>query len=139
MQVCTSLQIDNHTRTPPLSFLQAGCPSSRPTNSVITLKATCLLEKKENIRIVNRHLKLTELGSTGPETLHVADRQMKRLAFILNTRKHTITSVVRPTTSCFADWSKRRHVTLRIIDCQGAPLTNKLYYNNCSSIIMRNI
>jgi len=23
MQVCTSLQADNHTRTPPLSFLQA--------------------------------------------------------------------------------------------------------------------
>jgi len=30
MQVCTSLQIDNHA-----SFLQAGCPSCRPTNSVI--------------------------------------------------------------------------------------------------------
>jgi len=27
MQVCTSLQTDNHTGTPPLSFLQAGCPS----------------------------------------------------------------------------------------------------------------
>jgi len=27
MQVCTSLQTDNHTSTPPLSFLQAGCPS----------------------------------------------------------------------------------------------------------------
>ena len=26
--------------------------------------------------------------------------------------------VVRPTASCFADWSKRRHVTLRIVDCQ---------------------
>jgi len=24
MQVCTSLQIDNHTSTPPLCFLQAG-------------------------------------------------------------------------------------------------------------------
>jgi len=34
MQVCTSLQTDNHTSTPPLSFLQAGCPSCRPTNSV---------------------------------------------------------------------------------------------------------
>ena len=34
MQVCTSLQTDNHARTPPLSFLQAGCPSCRPTNSV---------------------------------------------------------------------------------------------------------
>ena len=34
MQVCISLQTDNHTSTPPLSFLQAGCPSCHPTNSV---------------------------------------------------------------------------------------------------------
>jgi len=39
MQVCTSLQADNHTSTPPLSFLQARCPSCRPTNSVKVLKA----------------------------------------------------------------------------------------------------
>jgi len=39
MQVCTSLQTDNHTSTPPLSFLQAGCPSCHPTNSVKALKA----------------------------------------------------------------------------------------------------
>ena len=39
MQVCTLLQTDNHTSTPPLSFLQAGCPSCRPTNSVKALKA----------------------------------------------------------------------------------------------------
>ena len=32
MQVCTSLQTDNHDSTPALSFLQAGCPSCRPTN-----------------------------------------------------------------------------------------------------------
>jgi len=38
MQVCTSLQRDNHASTPPLSFLQAGCPSCRPTNSVKALK-----------------------------------------------------------------------------------------------------
>jgi len=38
-QVCTSLQADNHASTPPLSFLQAGCPSCRPTNSVKALKA----------------------------------------------------------------------------------------------------
>ena len=37
MQVCTSLQTDNHASTPPLSFLQAGCPSCRPTNSVKAL------------------------------------------------------------------------------------------------------
>jgi len=39
MQVCTSFQTDNHASTPPLSFLQAGCPSCRPTNSVKAPKA----------------------------------------------------------------------------------------------------
>jgi len=39
MQVCTSLQTDNHASTPPLSFLQAECPSCHPTNSVKALKA----------------------------------------------------------------------------------------------------
>ena len=39
MQVCTSLQTDNHASTPPLSFLQARCPSCRPTNSVKALNA----------------------------------------------------------------------------------------------------
>ena len=39
MPVCTSLQTDNHTSTTPLCFLQAGCPSCRPTNSVKALKA----------------------------------------------------------------------------------------------------
>jgi len=38
MQVCTSLQTENHASNPPLSFLQAGCPSCRPTNSVKALK-----------------------------------------------------------------------------------------------------
>jgi len=42
MQVCTSLQTDNHASTPPLSFLQAGCSSCRPTNSVKALKAPAL-------------------------------------------------------------------------------------------------
>jgi len=42
VQVCTSLQIDNHASTSPLSFLQAGCPSCRPTNSVKALKAYLL-------------------------------------------------------------------------------------------------
>ena len=41
MQVCTSLQTDNHASTQTLSFLQAGCPSCRPTNSVKALKAQC--------------------------------------------------------------------------------------------------
>ena len=39
MQVCTWLQTDNHASTQPLCFLQAGCPSCRPTNSVKALQA----------------------------------------------------------------------------------------------------
>jgi len=46
MQVCTSLQTDNDASTPPLSILQAGCPSCRPTNSVKALKAKALTEGK---------------------------------------------------------------------------------------------
>jgi len=40
MQVCTSLQTDNHASTPPLSFLQAGCRFCRPTNSDIQRQST---------------------------------------------------------------------------------------------------
>jgi len=39
---CASLHLApdrQHTSTPPLSFLQAGCPSCRPTNSIKALKA----------------------------------------------------------------------------------------------------
>jgi len=39
MQVCTLLQTNNHASTPPLIFLQAGCPSCRPTNSVKALRS----------------------------------------------------------------------------------------------------
>ena len=39
MKVCTLLQTDSHTSTPALSFLQAGCPSCHPTNSVKALNA----------------------------------------------------------------------------------------------------
>jgi len=42
MQVCTSLQTDNHASKPPLSFVLA-CPSCCPTNSVKALKARLLL------------------------------------------------------------------------------------------------
>jgi len=46
MQVCTLLQTDNSASTPPLSFLQAGCHSCRPTNSVKALKAVAAQFKK---------------------------------------------------------------------------------------------
>jgi len=35
--ICTSLQIDNHTNTSSLNFLQAGCSSWHPNNSVSAL------------------------------------------------------------------------------------------------------
>jgi len=38
--ICTLLQTDSHATTSPLSFLQAGCPSCHPTNSVKALKAS---------------------------------------------------------------------------------------------------
>jgi len=41
LQVCTALQTDSHASTPPLRFLQAGCPSCPPTNSVKALKVAC--------------------------------------------------------------------------------------------------
>jgi len=43
MQVCTSLQTDNRASISSLSFLQAGCPSCRPTNSIKALEALCFL------------------------------------------------------------------------------------------------
>ena len=39
MQVCTSLQTDNHASTARFSFLQAGCRFCHPTNSVKALRA----------------------------------------------------------------------------------------------------
>jgi len=47
MQVCTPLRTDNHVSTPPLSFLQAGCPYCRTTNSVKAMKAINDKKKKK--------------------------------------------------------------------------------------------
>jgi len=60
MQVCTSLQTDNHANTPPLVFLQAGCPSCRPTNSVKALKAH-RQERGQKTQIKNCHFVSTFL------------------------------------------------------------------------------
>jgi len=48
MQICTSLQTDNQASTPLLGFLQAGCPSCHPTNSVKALKAPALKAPNDN-------------------------------------------------------------------------------------------
>jgi len=60
MQLCTSLQTDNHASIPPLSFLQVGCPSCHPTNSIKALKA---LIKFEVIKYSNLKVKIILLQS----------------------------------------------------------------------------
>ena len=53
MQVCTSLQTDNHASTPPLSLLQVGRPSCHPTNSVKALKVL-LLSVFADVKKINK-------------------------------------------------------------------------------------
>jgi len=48
VQVCTSLHTDNHASTPPLKFLQARCPSCRPTNSIKALTFNSPLQQNNN-------------------------------------------------------------------------------------------
>jgi len=43
--ICTSLQTDNHTNTSSLTYLQAGCSSWCPTNSIKALKANLTLHQ----------------------------------------------------------------------------------------------
>jgi len=55
IQVCTLLQTDNHTSTPLLCFLQAGCP----TNSVNGSQVILVTENSTlYYKIVNLHLNL---------------------------------------------------------------------------------
>ena len=62
MQVCNSLQTDNHASTPPLSFLHAGCPSCRSTNSVKSLKLSSKSTTYQSNGI--RGLQLTDVWYT---------------------------------------------------------------------------
>jgi len=55
MQVCTSPQTDYHTCTSPFSFLQAGCPSCHPANSIKALKALDGKKLKTKATIEQKH------------------------------------------------------------------------------------
>jgi len=82
MQDCTSLQTDNHACTPPLSFLQAGCPSCRPTNSVKALKAQLNNEqhKQASAPGLQKQMSVLSYGPFGTgRTLHIAFYAFKRL------------------------------------------------------------
>jgi len=76
MQVCTSLQTDNHANTPPLSFLQAGCPSCRPTNSVKALKDYVIYVTNILTYVVTAFSALTML--VGRQKEHLAQVSRKR-------------------------------------------------------------
>jgi len=56
MQVCTLLQTDNHASNPPLSFLQAGCPSCCPTNSVKALLTISCPKKRKPTHSIKSQL-----------------------------------------------------------------------------------
>jgi len=61
MQVCTLLQTDNHASTPPLSFLQAGCTSCHPTNSVKALKANSVKVRTTQKLLLTQELSLMHI------------------------------------------------------------------------------
>ena len=75
MQVCTLLQTDNHASTPPLSFLQAGCPSCRPTNSIKALKAKSrILKQKKTYWKIMPPFRLPELCEFCQTCIHSCHR-----------------------------------------------------------------
>ena len=55
MQVCTLLQTDNHANTPPLSFLQVGCSSCHPTNSVKALEVNIQIHLQYIVTVKYKH------------------------------------------------------------------------------------
>jgi len=50
-EISTRLQTDNHASTSSLTFLQAGCPSCHPSNSVKALKAQKLYQSQNSTLI----------------------------------------------------------------------------------------
>jgi len=78
MHVCTSLQTDNHASTPPLCFLQAGCPSCRPTNSVKALKAK--LEDSVDAKFYCPHAL-----ADGTQCIRIRDKTLQFSSTVLST------------------------------------------------------
>ena len=79
--ICTSLQTDNHPSTAPLSFLQAGRPSCRPTNSIKALQAETeqyLRGGKSTIRIALRDDPLGDRHGTVDVFIDRVDKQCIR-------------------------------------------------------------
>jgi len=70
--ICTLLQTDNHASISPLGFLQARCPSCRPTNSVKALKASILHRQGNKLKLMCFDKKELRTGNkTKPSTTSV--------------------------------------------------------------------
>ena len=84
MQVCTSLQADNHASTPPLSFLQAGCPSCRPTNGVKALKPEDQRRRVKLFWPVVLHLPTAFITAAVAARLHSSQQQREQARSLLS-------------------------------------------------------
>jgi len=90
VQVCTSLQTDNHASTPPLSFYSFLRPSCRPTNSVKALKAQ---KFRDHIRLVHKYLHFACSDVTDrllyPNSYRIGNcRKLSPTEFTLTTSHH---------------------------------------------------
>jgi len=91
MPVCTSLQTDNHASTPSLSFLQAGCPSCRPTNSVKALKAKDAQRYSGIYSVLGKSLKMLEFSiENSKEPMKVLELSPSSLAAVLKSSVLTL-------------------------------------------------
>ena len=64
--ICTSLQTDTHANTSSVKFLQAGCSSCHPTNSVKALKAICAVPNARHIDYMHdSYICIVLLSQTG--------------------------------------------------------------------------
>ena len=79
-----SLQADNHASTPPLSFLQAGCPSCHPTNSIKALKALTTNRKSQ----IHRSLAVVQMCiGVWLGLMHITTRVGSHLGYLKPTLK----------------------------------------------------
>jgi len=96
MQVCTSLQTDNHASTPPPSFLQAGCPSCHWTNSVKALKAHTHIQNPHEIApchgLSQHHLNQHYLRSLSPNSMPIGSDIFAPWTRVPSIHRYTATS-----------------------------------------------
>jgi len=96
MQICTSLQTITMSASHHSVFLQAGCPSCRPTNSVKALKAICLNESV----YMELHIAVTMLSCCLLQLEKLVDGLGLNVHSISESDTKKILSQVQPETLC---------------------------------------